>query len=200
MSYDRFKDYEPVENRIDAFWTKYPDGRILTDLKRTDRADGKVEWVCRTEIYTDREDARPASTGYATEIEGGKGVNLTNASENCETSSIGRGLANLNFATKGKRPSREEMMKVERAQAAYAEAPKASDTTPATAEDHTARIGALKMCKDIDTLTSVAKRIGEQPMNDAQRNELREVFLLRKAEISTAVESGEPVGASNIGS
>jgi hypothetical protein len=32
--------------------------------------------------------------------------------ENCETSAIGRALANAGYAAKGKRPSREEMIKV----------------------------------------------------------------------------------------
>jgi hypothetical protein len=32
--------------------------------------------------------------------------------ENCETSAIGRALANAGYASKGKRPSREEMSKV----------------------------------------------------------------------------------------
>ena len=42
-----------------------------------------------------------------------KGVNSTSALENCETSAIGRALANVGFAAKGKRASREEMAKVE---------------------------------------------------------------------------------------
>jgi hypothetical protein len=35
--------------------------------------------------------------------------------ENCETSAIGRALANAGYAAKGKRPSREEMIKVTKA-------------------------------------------------------------------------------------
>jgi len=42
----------------------------------------------------------------------GRGVNATSALENCETSAIGRALANAGYATKGKRASREEMSKV----------------------------------------------------------------------------------------
>jgi hypothetical protein len=34
--------------------------------------------------------------------------------ENCETSAIGRALANAGYASKGKRPSKEEMVKVAR--------------------------------------------------------------------------------------
>ena len=39
-------------------------------------------------------------------------MNATSALENCETSSLGRSLANAGYATKGKRASREEMVKV----------------------------------------------------------------------------------------
>jgi hypothetical protein len=42
----------------------------------------------------------------------GRGVNATSALENCETSAIGRALANAGYAAKGKRASREEMQKV----------------------------------------------------------------------------------------
>ena len=52
MGYFNLEQYEPVENRIRAFWLKYPNGRLLTDLNRTERADGRVEWICRTEAYT----------------------------------------------------------------------------------------------------------------------------------------------------
>ena len=53
----------------------------------------------------------PDATGHAQEHVTEKGVNSTSALENCETSAIGRALANLGYAAKGKRPSREEMAK-----------------------------------------------------------------------------------------
>lgn len=114
MAHFNLNDYEPVENRIRSFWSKYPNGRLLTDLQRTERPDGRIEWICRTEAYTNLDDIRPQATGFATEIEGSTLINRANASENCETSSIGRCLANLGFAAKGKRPSREEMSKAAR--------------------------------------------------------------------------------------
>ena len=76
MSYFNIDLYEPVENRIQAFWKKFPDGRIITDLQRTERTDGRVEWVCRTEAFTNREDGRPQATGFATEIEGSSVINI----------------------------------------------------------------------------------------------------------------------------
>ena len=100
MAHFNLNDYEPVENRIRSFWQKFPNGRLLTDLQRTERPDGRIEWICRTEAYTNLEDIRPQATGFATEIEGSTPINRANASENCETSSIGRCLANLGFAAK----------------------------------------------------------------------------------------------------
>ena len=68
----------------------------------------------RAEIYFNREDDRPVATGYAEEVRGASPVNKTSHAENAETSAIGRGLANCGYATKGSRPSREEMEKVQR--------------------------------------------------------------------------------------
>ena len=52
--------------------------------------------------------------GYAFEV-AGSGANRTSHEENCETSAIGRALANMGYATSHKdRPSREEMSKASR--------------------------------------------------------------------------------------
>jgi hypothetical protein len=58
------------------------------------------------------------ATGYAEEVRGEGNVNRTSHVENCETSAIGRALANLGYAGSDmtKRPSREEMQKVQRMQ------------------------------------------------------------------------------------
>jgi hypothetical protein len=53
------------------------------------------------------------ATGHAFEVDGGNGANATAALENAETSSIGRGLANMNLSG-NKRATREEMAKVSR--------------------------------------------------------------------------------------
>lgn len=102
------EEYETVETRIDKFWAAHPNGRILTDIAYQD----EKRVMFRAEVYKDEKDERPASTGYAEETKGASPVNRTSHVENCETSAIGRALANLNFAAKGKRPSREEMSKV----------------------------------------------------------------------------------------
>jgi len=53
------------------------------------------------------------ATGFAFEVDGQGMANKTSALENCETSAIGRALANAGFSG-NKRTSREEMEKVAR--------------------------------------------------------------------------------------
>ena len=55
-----------------------------------------------------------AATGWASEREGDSDINSVACLENTETSAVGRALANLGFTASSKRPSREEMEKVER--------------------------------------------------------------------------------------
>jgi hypothetical protein len=69
-------------------------------------------FIVQAYIYRTEADQQPWSTGLAEETVQGRGVNATSALENCETSAIGRALATAGYATKGKRPSREEMGKV----------------------------------------------------------------------------------------
>jgi len=101
-------DYEPVETRLRQFWEKYPDGRVETQVS----LDHQAGWVVtRAEVYTNRSESFPFATGYArSPITGGAQAEGTHPLETCETSAIGRALANGNFASKGApRPSREEM-------------------------------------------------------------------------------------------
>ena len=101
-------DYETVEERLVKFWKDYPDGRIETDL--IDGANGR--FIVKASIFRTEADSRYWTSGLAEETVQGRGVNSTSALENCETSAIGRALANAGYATKGKRASREEMSKV----------------------------------------------------------------------------------------
>ena len=104
MGFD-LSEYEPVDHRIHRFYEDHPEGRILTFAEEVtdDRA------CFRAAVYTDRTDERPAATGYAYERREDGHVNRTSHVENCETSAIGRALANLGMNPKGSRPSREEM-------------------------------------------------------------------------------------------
>lgn len=104
MSFD-LSQYEPVEERIKRFYADHEDGRILTELLSD--ANNIATAVVMAHVYVgDIEKA----TGLAFEKFGEGYVNKTSHLENCETSAIGRALANFNY-TGNKRPSREEMQK-----------------------------------------------------------------------------------------
>jgi hypothetical protein len=105
------EDYETVEERLIKFWKDHPDGQIHTQL--LDQTSGR--FIVMASIFRTEADSRPWTTGLAEETVQGRGVNATSALENCETSAIGRALANAGYATKGKRASREEMSKVSKA-------------------------------------------------------------------------------------
>jgi hypothetical protein len=112
-------NYEPVsarldrwlENRIGGFMSStndYP--RVLTRMVSEPGAD---ICVIRAELWLGE---MLISTGYAEEVRGSGNVNRTSHVENCETSAVGRALANAGYAGSDmtKRPSREEMQKVQR--------------------------------------------------------------------------------------
>ena len=112
-------DYEPVAARLDrwlsdklagyaASTNDYP--RVLTRMVSEPGAD---ICVIRAELWLGE---NLIATGYAEEVRGAGNVNRTSHVENCETSAIGRALANCGMAGSdmSKRPSREEMSKVQR--------------------------------------------------------------------------------------
>jgi hypothetical protein len=105
------EDYETVEVRLEKFIKDFPDFRVETELVsfQNDR------YIVKAWIYRTFADSTPFSSGLAEETISSRGVNATSALENCETSAIGRALANAGYASKGKRPSKEEMVKVTRA-------------------------------------------------------------------------------------
>jgi hypothetical protein len=103
-------DYETVESRLEKWWKDYPDGRVSTKIEQaTD-----TRYIVSAELFKTEADAKACATGLASESISDRGVNSTSALENCETSAIGRALANAGYAAKGKRASREEMTKVAR--------------------------------------------------------------------------------------
>ena len=102
-------DYEPVAVRHSRWLAQHPNGRTITHMVSAPGAD---ICVIRAELWL--EDVCIA-TGYAEEVRGAGNVNRTSHVENCETSAVGRALANAGMAGTdvNKRPSREEMSKVQ---------------------------------------------------------------------------------------
>ncbi len=108
-------DYETVEERIKRFYEMYPDGRLITECVISGQ-DGT--WLFKAYAYLtagDQANNLPKATGYASEKEGGP--NTEWKAELGETSSIGRCLANMNLSGNKKRATRQEMEKVQRAEA-----------------------------------------------------------------------------------
>jgi hypothetical protein len=103
-------DYETVESRLEKWWKDYPDGRLATKIEQA----SDTRYIVSAELFRTEVDAKAYATGLASENVSDRGVNSTSALENCETSAIGRALANAGYAAKGKRASREEMTKVAR--------------------------------------------------------------------------------------
>jgi hypothetical protein len=101
-------DYETVEVRLARFISDFPDFRIDTQLVEA----SDTRFIVRSSIYRTYLDAVPFATGLAYEMVSDRGIMSTSALEVCETSSLGRSLANAGYAAKGKRPSQSEMAKV----------------------------------------------------------------------------------------
>ncbi len=84
------KEYKTVAKRVDEFRKDHKtDMSIITNIIV---ADEKTV-VMKAEISD--KDGRIIATGFAEEKRASKGINETSALENCETSAIGRALANF---------------------------------------------------------------------------------------------------------
>lgn len=167
MSFN-LQDYEPVEARLARFWEGHPTGRVFTRMVSFE--EGQV--VFYAEIYRDLTDQLPAATGYAHEVVTQRGVNSTSAVENCETSAIGRALANAGYATKAKRPSREEMTKAAR-----------TTLLPVTDAVLVELRGAVDSATTLENLNLSGSNAARYDLPDAERAELRERYLARKKEL-----------------
>lgn len=138
-------DYQTVDDRLHEFWTRFPDGRVLTQLVSAE----DDRFVVKALVFTDSADERARATGFAEEKIGSSPVNKTSALENAETSAIGRALANMGMSPKGTRPTREEMEKIDRV-----ESQPASPDPPAAVD----AIDVVKLAESrYDELVKIAK-------------------------------------------
>lgn len=112
MAHFDLTQYQTVQERIDLFWTKYPNGRLYTELV----SFTPDQVVFKAEVYANKDDVYPLAVDYAEERLGSSPVNKTSFLENCSSSATGRALSLLGheFSPKAKRPSASEMSKVQR--------------------------------------------------------------------------------------
>src|SRR5215217_5330842 len=122
-------EYITVSERIEKFYAKFPQGRILTSIVEHDAETGFI--LIRAEVYRDPEDGLPAATGHAYELRSAGHVQAGSYVEVCETSSVGRALALLGFEVRRGVASREEVIRgAKKQQAAAAAAPPTAAAQP----------------------------------------------------------------------
>ncbi|HEX7316423.1 MAG TPA: hypothetical protein VF297_21145 [Pyrinomonadaceae bacterium] len=114
-------EYITVSERIEKFYAKFPQGRILTSVVEHNAETGFI--LIRAEVYRDAEDTLPAATGHAYELRSAGHVQAGSYVEVCETSSVGRALALLGFEVRRGVASREEVIRGAKKQQAAAAAP-----------------------------------------------------------------------------
>ena len=105
------KEYTEVKDRIPELLESYPEAQITTEVFWHSNDFTMVVMKATAKV------GNRLFTGWAYEerVADPKQVNETSWVENCETSAIGRALANMNIGVRGgQRPSAEEMQKVGR--------------------------------------------------------------------------------------
>src|SRR5918912_4110241 len=111
-------EYITVHERIEKFYAKFPEGRILTSIVEHNEETGFI--LMRAEVYRQPDDALPAATGHAYELRSAGHLQAGSYVEVCETSSVGRALALLGFEVRRGGASREEVIRGARKQQAAA--------------------------------------------------------------------------------
>lgn len=172
--------YETVDERLKRLYAEHPDARILTFNLTTEQDRQASTWVVKAELWLPIWTLKDApinllegndgwylkATGMAFEVDGQGMANKTSALENCETSSIGRCLANAGWSGNkkngGHRPTREEMEKVARGDMAsfadlLAEVQAETDVDKLKALWQRAR----KERAPLNVLTAIERRAGE---------------------------------------
>lgn len=157
-------DYEPVEDRIRAFYADHPQGRITTTEIGFDHKEVRF----RADVYRDLDpEPHPAATGHAHGF-----VGAEKDYEKTETVAIGRALANLNYAKQGARPSREEMQAFQDIQTKPIIRPHGGNRPGATASEKQIKFARLL----IDTVEEgpelAAQYIGSTPIELASRQDV----------------------------
>ena len=151
-------EYITVSERIEKFYAKFPQGRIVTSIIEHDQETGFI--LMRTEVYREPDDALPAATGHAYELRSAGHVQAGSYVEVCETSSVGRALALLGFEVRRGVASREEVIRgAKKQQATAAPAPQPERQSPPPERPQAA--AAPPAAPDLDTqILQAAEELG----------------------------------------
>jgi hypothetical protein len=180
-------NYEPVADRLARAHADNPDLRVITDLVHVERSeDGKpLQYITRAQIWVGE---ILKAQDYAEEIVGSSPVNKTSALENCTTSAIGRALADMGYQGsingKSARPSREEMEKVERANAEPV-APAATPEQIALAHEAIEQVATISSVAELKLFYTGAGEAGLLSINVGGKT-LNSLINARKKELEAA--------------
>ena len=163
-------DYAEVAERLPLFWKDCPLGRINTEIV----TDDGTRIVMKATLWADISHTVPTTTGYAEEVRGSSMVNKTSAIENCETSAIGRALANYQYQGSKKRASLEEMVKVyrqgEQPQTTTNAAPARTQSLGSSSEGPTPKQLAMLRAKNWEGAVPVTKREASELIDRLMNN------------------------------
>lgn len=146
-------EYITVHERIEKFYAKFPQGRIITSIVEHNAETGFV--LIRAEVFREPDDALPAATGHAYELRSAGHVQQGSYVEVGETSAVGRALALLGFEVRRGVASREEVERGAKKQAAVAARPAEKPAPP------TERAPASEPPADLDAqILGAAEELG----------------------------------------
>ena len=210
MSGFKMDDYVPVNERIEAFYAKHPDGSLQSEIVELTASRVSV----KAYAYRSAEDQRPGIGHSSLEIPGSTSFTRGSEIENAETSAWGRAIAALGFEVKRGLSSREEVRnkQPERAQPNQRRADSrtggATTVQPAPAQYRREELASLMREKglDLDGVERYAALVGikegERATNDqmdalidAIRGHGTDAVIEPDAGVPTSsVESSEPEG------
>jgi hypothetical protein len=179
------QDYETVEQRLHRAYKDQPLMRVITKNLTTLQDRQVLTWVVQAEIWWPYPDSMAEmalksdgwylkATGLAFEIDGVGMAQKTAALETCESSAIGRALANAGYSG-NKRTTREEMAKAER-----------GVTPKAPVRDWVKEAEDLAWKEDIDGLRKLFTEADRLKVGDDVLNKIKELGNGHKGSKDTA--------------
>ena len=161
------KDYKTVAKRVDEFRKQYESKMaIVTNLVAID----EKSVVMKAEILD--ENQRIIATGYAEENRQASQINRTSALENCETSAIGRALANFGLAG-GEYASADEV----------ASAINQQEQSNKSRIDFQEVRDTAKMIDDLESLQALYKELMAEKLTEKQQAVINRIISERKKEL-----------------
>lgn len=170
------KEYKTVAKRVDEFRSAHKtDLSIITSL--VDRDENTV--VMKAEILD--KDGRVIATGYAEEHRTASQINKTSALENCETSAIGRALANFGLGG-GEYASADEVANaINQQEKVVINVPKYQKSS-LSFDDIRAHLKTLTTTAAVNTYANEVSKAYPNP-TDNQRYAIQTMFAERREDI-----------------